>query len=293
MELQLIRSFLEVAESGSFAAASDRLFVTQSAVSLRIQRLEDQLGRPLFLRSKDGVTLTAAGREFRSFAVTILRNWEQARQRVSAADEVRASLAIGAQHSLWPRFGFRWLDSLREAAPDLALRAEMARPDGLSQMILSGNVQVILSYAPLARAGLRTESLLEEQLVMVAPFEGAGLADLKGRYLLVDWGPDFLRFHEEALAELHDPALVMALGSLSARFILSRPFAAYLPARYVKRYVDKGRLHLVADAPVWAMPAWVIWREDMDSELRDVAQATLNAVVERAEEDTADLLDTL
>lgn len=293
MDLQLIRSFVEVAESGSFAAASDRLFVTQSAVSLRIQRLEDQLGRPLFLRSKDGVTLTAAGREFRSFAVTILRNWEQARQRVSAAEEARASLAIGAQPSLWPRFGFRWLDRLREAAPDLALRAEMARPDVLSQMILSGNVQVILSYAPVARAGLRTEPLLEEQLVMVAPFAGAGLADLAGRYLLVDWGADFLRFHEEALPQLHDPRLVLALGSLSARFILSRPFAAYLPARYAKRYVDKGLLHLVADAPVWSMPAWVIWREDMDSELRDVAQATLNAVVERAEEDTADLLDTL
>ena len=41
MDITLIRTFIEVANTGSFVAACDRLFVTQSAVSLRIQRLED------------------------------------------------------------------------------------------------------------------------------------------------------------------------------------------------------------------------------------------------------------
>ena len=76
-----------IVEEGGFERAAQRLNVTQSAVSLRILRLEDQLGRPLFERTKAGVVLTAAGREFRGFATMILRNWEQARQRVSALDE--------------------------------------------------------------------------------------------------------------------------------------------------------------------------------------------------------------
>ena len=293
MELQLIRSFLEVADSGSFAAASERLLVTQSAVSLRIQRLEDQLGRPLFLRNKDGVALTPAGREFRGFAITILRNWELARQRVSASDESQAALCIGAQPSLWPRLGFRWLDCLREAVPGITLRAEMARAETLVQLITSGAVQVGLTYAPVARTGLRTEPLMEEQLVMVAPWEGVSTADLAGRYALVDWGPDFLRFHVATLPALHDSRLILALGSLSARYILSRPYAAYLPARYAKRYVDDGRLHLVSDAPVFAHPSWSVWREDLSGELLNVAQKTLAEVVARAEEDTADLLEML
>ena len=293
MDLQLIKTFLEVADSGSFAAASERLFVTQSAVSLRVQRLEEQLGRPLFLRGKDGVALTPAGREFRGFAVTILRNWEQARQRLNDADARPHSLAIGAQPSLWPRLGFNWIDRLTEALPGVAIRADMARPEGLSQMIVSGAVQVVLSYAAVARSGLRAEPLMEEQLVMVASWEGAEVADLAGRYALVDWGPDFQRFHEAALPHLHDSRLVLALGSLSARFIRSRPYAAYVPARYAKRDVEQGALHLVTGAPVFAHPAWVIWREDMSGELRDVAQRTLAEVVTRAEEDTADLLDML
>ena len=62
MDLALIKTFIEVSETGSFVAASERLFVTQSAVSLRVQRLEELLGHPLFLRSKSGVELTHSGR---------------------------------------------------------------------------------------------------------------------------------------------------------------------------------------------------------------------------------------
>ena len=57
MDITLLKTFLEVAASGSFVSSADRLFVTQSAVSLRIQRLEDTLGKPLFTRSKAGAEL--------------------------------------------------------------------------------------------------------------------------------------------------------------------------------------------------------------------------------------------
>jgi len=52
MDITLIKTFIEVANSGSFVAGSERLFVTQSAVSLRVQRLEGSLGHALFSRSK-------------------------------------------------------------------------------------------------------------------------------------------------------------------------------------------------------------------------------------------------
>lgn len=290
MDLQLIKTFLEVASTGSFGSAAGRLFVTQSAVSLRVQRLEDQLGRPLFERTKGGVILTAAGREFRGFATMILRNWEQARQRGSALDTVPSSLAIGAQPSLWPRFGFRWLDRLRLQMPDLSIRAEMGRPDALAQMILSGAVQVVLSYEALNRPGLHSERLMEDQLVLVAPWPDVGVADLQGRYVLVDWGPDFLRFHEEALPALTDARLVLAMGSLGAWFARNRGLASYMPARFARRHMDEGSLHLVKDAPSYAYPAWVIWREDSEAELRDVASRTLREAVAEAEAEIVDLL---
>ncbi|NPD15314.1 LysR family transcriptional regulator [Xinfangfangia sp. D13-10-4-6] len=290
MELALIRSFVEVAESGSFAAASDRLFVTQSAVSLRIQRLEEQLGRPLFLRSKDGVALTVAGREFRTFANTIMRNWEEARQRVALAEDGAASLALVAPPTLWSGFGYSWIDNLRQRLPHLHLRAEAARSEALAMMLVAGQAQIGLSYAPATRSGLVNAPLFDDQLVMVASWEGADLADMAGRYVLVDWGQDFMRQHQEALPGLHQALLVLSLGALAAPFIAARPCAGYLPARYAKGEIEAKRLYLVAGAPVFTLPAWVIWREDIQTELRTVAQETLALAVEQVLSDTSEAL---
>lgn len=275
MDLQLLKTFLEVASTGSFGGAAGRLFVTQSAVSLRIIRLESQLGRPLFERTKNGVLLTSAGREFRGFATTILRNWEQARQRVSTLDEVARTLVIGAESTLWPRFGFRWIDRLRERHPELEIRAVLAGPDGLVQMALSGEIQVMLTHGPLDRPGLYSERLIEEQMVMVCPWADATVESVSDAYTLVDWGPEFLRFHEAALPQLANARLTLSDGAMAAWFLRSRPCAAYIPTRLAHASLETGQLFAVQDAPGFSLVSWAVWREDIGEELRSVAQTAL------------------
>ncbi|WP_244493967.1 helix-turn-helix domain-containing protein [Mesorhizobium sp. Root172] len=63
MDVELARSFLEIVSSGSFIRASRRLNVAQTTVSARIRSLEQQLGRPLFVRNKGGASLTPAGEQ--------------------------------------------------------------------------------------------------------------------------------------------------------------------------------------------------------------------------------------
>lgn len=290
MDLQLIKTFFEVASTGSFGAAAGRLYVTQSAVSLRIQRLEDQLGRPLFDRTKAGVALTTAGREFRGFATTILRNWEQARQRVSALDETARSLVIGAESTLWPRFGFRWIDNLRERHPELEIRAVLAEPDGLVQMALSGEVQVMLTHGPLDRPGLASERLIEEQLVMVCPWADATVESVASAYTLVDWGPEFLRFHEAALPGLANARLTLSDGAMAAWFLRSRPCAAYIPTRLAHASLETGQLFAVQDAPGFSLVSWAVWRDDIGEDLRSVAQRALADTLTTLREDANDVM---
>jgi DNA-binding transcriptional LysR family regulator len=73
MDIQLAKTFLEVVASGSFVAAAKRLYVTQSAVSMRVKTLEDQIGRTLFERSKHGAELTHAGEQFHRYAISMMR----------------------------------------------------------------------------------------------------------------------------------------------------------------------------------------------------------------------------
>ena len=284
MDITLLKTFLEVAATGSFVSASDRLYVTQSAVSLRIQRLEDSLGKPMFTRSKAGAELTNAGREFERYALSIIRVWEEARQQVAIPEGFTRSLTIGAQYSLWPRMGFRWIDGLRETMPDLNIRAELGMPDRLTRFLIEGIMHVGLLYMPQLRPGLVAEQVLEEELVMVASWKNPTM-DLGGRYVFVDWGPEFVGAHAQALPELTNPGLTFSLGAMAAEFIVNRQGAAYLPARYVKKYIDAGQLFLVPDAPRFPYPVWAVWRDDMDPEIRKMAEQALHRVTNVAEAD--------
>lgn len=292
MDIALIRTFLEVAATGSFVNAADRLYVTQSAVSLRVQRLEDSLGRPLFTRSKAGAELTAAGREFERYALSLIKIWEEARQQVAIPEGFTESMSIGAQYSLWPRLGFRWIDRLRETRPELNIRAELGMPDRLTRFLIEGVVQAGLLYTPQLRPGLMVERLLDEELILVAAWEKPN-HDIEGRYVFVDWGPEFVQAHALHLPDLTNPGLTLSLGALGAEFIRRRQLAAYLPARYVKRYLDAGELHLVPDMPTFPYPVWAVWREDLEPDLKDVASKALLAVVRSAYEEQDQVIETL
>lgn len=292
MDIALIRTFLEVAATGSFVNASERLFVTQSAVSLRIQRLEDSLGKPLFIRSKAGAELTSAGREFERYALSLIKIWEEARQQVGVPEGYSRSLTIGAQYSLWPRLGFRWIDKLQRSMSDLSIRAELGMPDRITRFLIEGIVQVGLLYNPQLRPGLTARRVMEEDLVLAASWP-ARFEDVAPHYVFVDWGPEFIHAHALELPDLTNPGLTLALGAMAADYVVNRKAAAYLPARYIKRYLDDKRLFLVPDAPLFPFPVWSVWRDDIDPEILENAEAALMEVRTQLDAEQTSVLDEL
>lgn len=293
MDITLLKTFLEVAATGSFVNAADRLFVTQSAVSLRIGRLEDTLGKPLFTRSRAGAELTAAGREFERYALSMIRIWEEARQQVAIPEGFTRSLTIGAQYSLWPRLGFRWLDRLEAAAPDLNIRTELGMPDRLTRFLIEGVMHVGLMYMPQLRPGFEAVKVMDEDLVLVSSVSGTTMETVHPLYVFVDWGSEFISAHALALPELTNTGLSFGLGAMVAEYIKNRKAAAYLPARYVKPYLDSGELHLVPEAPRFPYPVWAVWREDLDSDLRQLAETALLATAQAADTESTQVLDKL
>jgi LysR family transcriptional regulator, flagellar master operon regulator len=282
LDIALIRTFLEVASTGSFVNASERLFVTQSAVSLRIQRLEDSLGKSLFTRSKAGAEMTSAGREFERYALSLIKIWEEARQQIGVPEGYTKSLSLAAQYSLWPRLGFRWIDQMQLDLPTLNVRAELGMPDRIMRFLIEGVVQIGLMYNPQLRPGLSAHKVMDEELVLVASWE-ASLDEISQRYVFVDWGPEFVHAHSQELPDLTNPGLTLSLGAMAADYVVMRRAAAYLPARYIKRYLDEGRLHLVPDAPVFPYPVWSIWRDDLDPDIRTVAERALDVTLRQLE----------
>lgn len=292
MDISLVRTFTEVAATGSFAAAADHLFITQSAVSLRIKRLEETLGRSLFTRTRAGAQLTPAGKQFAHYAENLVKLWEETRQQVAIPEGFDRTLTIGAQYSLWPRLGFRWIDRMQAIAPGLNVRAEVGMPDRLTRFLSEGMIHCALTYTPHIRPGLSARRVLQEELVLVATWPEPTL-DLDGRYVFIDWGPEFVRAHAVGLPEVRNTGLTMALGALALDYVVNRRAAAYLPARYVQRHLERGELHLVPDAPRFPYPIWLVWRDDTDPIVRAAADTAMADIVSGLDADADNVLSLL
>lgn len=265
MDTELARTFLVVVAAGSFVDAAERLHVTQSTVSARIQRLEDTLGAELFVRNKAGTTLTAAGRQFQRHAAALMRIVEQARQEIGAVSGFSDTLTVGGRIGLWEDLLLRWLPVYSQLAPDVAVRALIGFEDDLMQALIEGRANVGVMYAPTARPGLKIETLLEDRLVMVSTRPVAG-GEPERDYIYVDWGPEFLAHHNLAFPNFTGGALSVNIGWLGLQHILAYGGAGYFPARLVREHELSGRLHRVASAPEFRLSAYLCFPAKADSE---------------------------
>lgn len=277
MDTELARTFLMVVASGSFVAASERLHVTQSTVSTRIQRLEETLGAELFVRNKAGTSLTPAGRQFQRHAALLTRTVEQARQEIGIVSGFRATLNVGGRIGLWEDLLLRWLPIFAALAPDVAVRAWVGLEEDLMQALIDGRVSIGVMYTPQARPGLTVEPLLEERLIMVSTRAEPSI-ELERDYIYVDWGAEFFAQHSLAFPNFVGAALTVNVGWLALQRILAYGGTGYFPARMLREHELAGRLHRVAGAPEFRLPAYLCFPTKADSDPLALALDTIRRV---------------
>jgi DNA-binding transcriptional LysR family regulator len=78
LSIEFLKTFLAAAEAGSFTQAAERVYRTQSAVSMQMKRLEEEVGKPLFVRNRKMLTLTDAGELLREHAIRIVQSHDDA-----------------------------------------------------------------------------------------------------------------------------------------------------------------------------------------------------------------------
>jgi DNA-binding transcriptional LysR family regulator len=276
MDTEWARTFLTVVTTGSFVGAAERLHLTQSTVSARIRALEDHLACQLFVRNKAGARLTPAGRQFQKHAVTLIRTIEQAQQDAGIAHGYRAVLTVGARFALWVELLLKWLPQMRELTPDVSLRAEIDAEEGLMNRLVERSMDIGVMYTPESRPGLTVEFLLEEQLVLVST--DPAMYESREGYVYVDWGPEFHVKHSMNFPDFGTPALVVGIAWLGLQHILSFGGSGYFPNRLVRPYVESGQLIEMSDAPTFALPAYMVYATDGDTDLLGAALGAMRRV---------------
>jgi DNA-binding transcriptional LysR family regulator len=169
MELWQLRTFRVVAETLNFTKAGARLNLTQSAVSHQIKALEEDLGEPLFLRSKRGVKLSQKGRLALEHAERILDEAEAMREGLAGRDsapvgQVRA--AAGTQAFVHLFANLFELFMREHPGVELSFRTT-ASTDQTVMDILNGAADVGFASMPVYAPSLKVTELFEDELMLI------------------------------------------------------------------------------------------------------------------------------
>lgn len=285
MDIDQARTFLAITAHGSFLEASKHLHLTQSTISARIQRLEEELGTRLFVRNRSGASLTIAGRRFIDYAKRLVITADQARDDIGLPEQYRASLRVGGRIALWEGFLPQWVGWMRQQASDIVIHSEIGFEEDLMQRLIEGSLDLALMYTPRHTPGLIVEHLFDETLVLVST--RADDKSPKDDYIYIEWGPGFYAQHAQSYPGLARPSQLANIGWLGIQLVLANGGSCFLPARMAAPFIESGQLHRVTGSPRYVHPAYMIFPRESDNPVIEQAVSGLRELASREQVNTA------
>lgn len=286
MDSGQLEAFVRVARVGNLGPVAAELFLTQPALTARLQRLEREVGGPLFLRSRRGMRLTAAGRAFLPYAERTLETFVEGSRLVSDLTAAGVgALTIGAPPAISTYLLPGLLRRLEAEAPMIDLSVRGGHSDEVLDMVVRDEVQIGL-IRELSHPELVTERVFEDELVLVCA-RGHRLAQRGSvtieqvadeRFVLFDRRSSFADIALTLFqrARLQPRAfLEMDNTEAAAQMVIEGLGVALLPRTAISFSLDDGalvELHLL-NTPQMRRPVAAVYRGD--TPLSGPAQAFL------------------
>jgi DNA-binding transcriptional LysR family regulator len=170
ISLEDVKAFLATAELESFSKAAERLAITQSALTRRIQKIEDQMGARLFDRSTRHVELTVVGREFNPLAHRMIGEFERSLGQINDVIQKRSGVVTIASlmtvaFGLLPRVAGRFGADF----PNVRMRILDATGAEIIEHVRSGEAEFGIDMEGEADPEIAFEPLAVERYVLACP----------------------------------------------------------------------------------------------------------------------------
>ncbi|MFW2438450.1 MAG: hydrogen peroxide-inducible genes activator [Arenicellales bacterium] len=170
MTLTELRYIVAVARERHFGRAAAACFVSQSTLSIGVRKLEDELGMPLFERSRNEVTLTEKGEQIVEQAQRVLEEIDVIKQLAeSEKGPLVGALRVGAIHTIGPYLFPGLIPAMHEQAPEMPLVVQENYTANLTILLKQGQLDVIIISYPYEEPGIETLPLYDEPFVIVVP----------------------------------------------------------------------------------------------------------------------------
>ncbi|PUB38069.1 LysR family transcriptional regulator [Pseudomonas sp. GV047] len=167
MSLRQIRYFIAVAETGSISAAAQAVFISQSTLTLAVQKLEEEIGVSLFSRHAKGMTLTHQGHQFLRQSHLILATVENAKRSLQqSTEQVGGHLIIGVTSLVAGYYLADLLTRFQRAFPNVGISVMEDERPYIEHLLVSGEVDV----GVLIVSNLEDRQALQCEVLTQSPF---------------------------------------------------------------------------------------------------------------------------
>jgi LysR family transcriptional regulator, flagellar master operon regulator len=262
MNIDLLKTFLEVAKLKHFGKAADRVCITQSAVSARIKLLEDTLGSTLFVRKRNQIELTTAGRKLANSAELIVKQWEKTKNEINfVSEENQQLLRIGTAFDLWPIMVQSWIIETRKQTPNLLFQIQAASALLLAESVIADQLDAALVFDTPYHNGIVSNEIGALELLLVSS-EPCDISDISDRtYCYVDWGSVFSDQHQQLLGDILIPEITFNFSTMALDYLLASGGLGYLARQQVQELLEKELLFEVTGVPVFQREIYFIYRK--------------------------------
>jgi DNA-binding transcriptional LysR family regulator len=256
MDIDQLKTFLEVCRQKSFSRAAEKIHVTQPSISAQIRSLETYLGHRLLERGGGKVTLTAAGRVFEPFAENCLSRLNHMVMTLADLERLpRGALTVSANDSTALYVLPVFFSKFRRQYPRVALNIVRAERTKSLELVLDREVEFGVVSLPLKDKRLHVEVIHTDEFVLVVPpnhplagFETVSLKQIaQHRLLLLKQGRRRGHLDELFAQEKLCPRIAMELDSneLLKRLILKEMGIGFLPKINVVDEERNGSLKII------------------------------------------------
>lgn len=264
MNIAAIQTFLCVVRTRNLNVAAKELSVTQSAVTARLDTLEQTLGQKLLLRSRKGATLTKAGFAFLDEAEVISRSWETAKSLAKLPEGLTGLFSFCCDPVLWQDLGQIWIDDIKAQYSEVAIEVWSGETTTAMQWLNSGLCDVALLTEPLLGEEINNRKFSKENLVLVSTQPREAMS-WDPNYIYVDYGSTIRRQHAMAWPGDETARMTFSNPEWALDYLLDHGGSAYLPLRLAEAQIASGRLFRVKSVVEFERTTYLSWRTNSES----------------------------
>ncbi len=284
MDIESLRTFINLSDTKSYTRTADQLFVAQSTVTNRINELEKELHTKLFERTNRSVKLTPEGEKFKDYAEKVIELTDTSLAEIASNHHFESHIRIGSADSIYEAHLASLLLEYRNAHPEDSLKISIGLSNNLIDQLQNDILDMVFTYLPLNKAKYTCELFKQDKLVLVTDIgnkkytKGITRSELiNEKYLMCNFAlQDVGQYIRKLFPKFHQFELEIDDCMKIVPYLFGQDNYTFLPQDMADAYIKTKQLRKVKlrdfDTPV--INSYIIY----DSSKKDLLQRLFNSL---------------